>query len=175
MADRLVLGVGNPDRGDDAIGRIVARLLRPRVPDHVRVMESDGEATALLAHLQAARYAWIIDAARSGAPPGTIHRIDCAAADAIVPRVTVSSHGFGVAEAIALARAFGTLAQHCIVYAIEAADFTPGARPTAAVMTAANVVATRVLADMHLSLRARGEAISREGSTDSEIAASRRP
>ena len=81
-----------------------------------------------------------------------------------MPRVTVSSHGFGVAEAIALARAFGTLAQHCIVYAIEAADFTPGARPTAAVMTAANVVATRI-AGRHASVIAsqRRSNLEREG------------
>ena len=99
----------------------------------MRIVERDGEATALLADLQAARCVWIIDAARSGAPPGTIHRIDCATTDAIVPRGTVSSHGFGVAEAIALARALGTLPPHCIVYAIEAADFTPGAEPSPAV------------------------------------------
>ena len=97
----------------------------------MRIVERDGEATALLADLQAARRVWLIDAAQSGAPPGTIHRIDCAATDAVVPRGSVSSHGFGVAEAIALARALGTLPPHCIVYAIEAAHFAPGAAAVA--------------------------------------------
>ena len=51
MAERLVVGIGNPDRGDDAVGRLVARALRGRVPADVRVVEQDGEATALLAEL----------------------------------------------------------------------------------------------------------------------------
>jgi len=28
----LVIGVGNPDRGDDGVGRVVARLLRSHMP-----------------------------------------------------------------------------------------------------------------------------------------------
>ncbi len=130
------------------MGRFVARLLRKRVPATVRIVEHDGEATALLAELQALRRAWLIDAAQSGAPPGTIHRIDCSVTDAAVPRGSVSSHGFGVAEAIGLARALGTLPPLCIVYAIEAAHFTPGAAPSSAVTQAAHEVAERILAEL---------------------------
>jgi hydrogenase maturation protease len=143
-----VLGIGNCDRGDDAVGRIVARLLRKRVPATIRIVEHDGEATAVLAELQALRRAWVVDAAQSGAPPGTIHRIDCSVTDAVVPSGSVSSHGFGVAEAIALARALGTLPPHCIVYAIEAAQFTPGAPPSPEVMRAAHEAAERILAEL---------------------------
>jgi hydrogenase maturation protease len=114
----------------------------------VRILEHTGEATTLLAHLQPAHSAWLIDAAQSGAPPGTIHRVDCATTDALPPRSTVSSHGFGVAEAIGLARALGTLPPRCIVYAIEAADFTAGAPPTPAVARAAQEVADRILAEL---------------------------
>jgi hydrogenase maturation protease len=142
-----VLGIGNCDRGDDAVGRIVVRLLRGRVPTTVRVVECD-EATAVLAELQALRQVWVIDAAQSGAPPGTIHRIDCSVTDVAVPSGSVSSHGFGVAEAIGLARALGTLPPLCIVYAIEAADFTTGAPPSPAVMQAAHEVVERILAEL---------------------------
>jgi hydrogenase maturation protease len=143
-----VLGIGNCDRGDDAVGRIVARLLRKRVPATIRIVEHDGEATAVLAELQALRRAWVVDAAQSGAPPGTIHRIDCSVTDAVVPSGSVSSHGFGVAEAIGLARALGTLPPLCIVYAIEAAHFTPGAAPSSAVTQAAREVVERILTEL---------------------------
>jgi hydrogenase maturation protease len=142
-----VLGIGNCDRGDDSVGRIVVRLLRGRVPTTVRVVECDGEATAVLAELQALRQVWVIDAAQSGAPPGTIHRIDCSVTDAGVPSGSVSSHGFGVAEAIGLARVLGTLPPLCIVYAIEAAQFTTGAAPSPAVTQAAHEVVERILAE----------------------------
>jgi hydrogenase maturation protease len=140
----LVLGIGNPDRGDDAVGCVVAGMLRDR---NVPAVEHSGEATALLAALEGADRAWLIDAARSGSRPGTIHRIDCAT-DAPMPQGTMSSHGFGVAEAIGLARALGTLPPHCIVYAIEAADFSTGAAPSPAVTAAAREVAALILAEL---------------------------
>ncbi len=123
----------------------MARLLRLHVG--TQVVEQDGEATALLAVLQSADRAWLIDAAESGAPAGTIHRIDCAT-NKVPPRGNVSSHGFGVAEAIELARTLSTLPQHCIVYAIEAADFAHGAEVSPAVMQAAHEVAELILAEL---------------------------
>ncbi len=148
MAERLVLGIGNPDRGDDAVGRLIARSLRTQVPADVRVVEQDGEATALLPELQSAQRAWLIDAAQSGAPPGTIHRIDCSAANLAMPPGTVSSHGFGLVEAIALARALDVLPLQCIVYAVETTDFTAGAAPSPEVTQAVEEVAARILAEL---------------------------
>ncbi len=54
---------------------LVAGRLRERVPDTGRVLELDGEATALIDALGDAASAILIDAALSGAAPGTIHRI----------------------------------------------------------------------------------------------------
>lgn len=148
MPERLVLGIGNPDRGDDAVGRLIARALRTRVPADVRIAEHDGGATALVAALQSARHAWLIDAARSGAPPGTVRRIDCSETDLDIPSGTVSSHGFGVAAAIALARALDVLPRQCIVYAVEAADFNAGAAPSHEVLDAVDDVVERILAEL---------------------------
>ena len=143
MPGIVAIGIGNPDRGDDAVGRIVARLLQP----HLSAIEHDGEATSLLSAMQAADSVVLIDAAQSGAPAGTIHRIDCAT-NAVLPHGGVSSHGFGVAEAIALAHALGTLPPRCIVYAIEGADFTPGAPLSPEVARAAQEVVDRIRAQI---------------------------
>ena len=148
MADRLVLGIGNPNRGDDAVGRVVARLLRGRVPPGVAVIEHDGEATALVAELRTARRAWVIDAAQSGLPEGTIQRIDCSTADVRLPPGTMSSHGFGLAEAIGLAHALGVLPSRCVVYAVEAVDFSPGAPVSPGIEAAVPMVADRILAEL---------------------------
>jgi hydrogenase maturation protease len=145
---RLVIGIGHPDRGDDAVGRVVARGLRGRVPDRVEVLETDGEASRLLELLAEAAVAWIIDAAVSGAPPGTIRRLDPTAT--ALPRTlfAVSSHGLGLAEAIELARALGSLPRRLVVYAIEAEGFAPGAPLTPAVEAAALEVEARLLGEV---------------------------
>jgi hydrogenase maturation protease len=175
VAECLVLGIGNPNRGDDAVGRLVARALCVRLPEAVRVIECDGEATAVLAELQTAQRAWLIDAARSGARPGTIHRIDVSAADLALPAGGVSSHGFGVIEAIALARALGLLPRQCIVYAVEAAAFTVGAALSPAVKRAVDEVAARIMAEFHCHCEERSDAaISSSVHVDQGIAASRR-
>jgi hydrogenase maturation protease len=175
VTERLVVGIGNLDRGDDAVGRLVARALRTRVPTDVRVIELDGEATALLAELQLAQCAWLVDAASSGAPLGTIHRIDCSATDLALPSGGVSSHGFGVIEAIALARALDVLPRQCIVYAVEAADFTVGAEPSPASNCTVQEVANRIAAELSCHCEEQSdEAISRQVRMDHEIASSLR-
>lgn len=146
---RLVLCVGNPDRGDDGVGHLVARLLSGRLPDDVVVAECDGGAAEVLDRIAGTECAILVDAAVSGVPAGTIHRVDCAASDAVPPRGAASSHGLGVAEAIALARTLGCLPQSCVIYAVEAKRFAPGDELSPEVENAARETAERVL----LSLR----------------------
>jgi hydrogenase maturation protease len=47
---RLVIGIGigNPDRGDDAVGLAVARRVRDAAPGGVTVKELDGDQLTLL-------------------------------------------------------------------------------------------------------------------------------
>jgi len=40
---QIVLGIGNAERGDDAAGRTVARLLQGRLPDDVEIAELEGK------------------------------------------------------------------------------------------------------------------------------------
>ena len=123
----VVIGIGNPDRGDDAVGRRIAEKLRGRLRPEITVLEHDGEAASLLACLEGAAEAYLIDACRSGMQAGRVHRLDVARTPLPPGRFGVSSHAIALAEAIELARALGRLPARCIVYAVEAADFTPGA------------------------------------------------
>lgn len=146
---RIVIGIGNPDRGDDAAGLVVARALRDRLPDGVEVLEHDGEATRLLERMADAEAVFLIDAAVSGAPAGTIRRFD--AHDGPLPQALFgmpSSHGFGLAEAVELARALGRLPPCCIVHAIEGGTFETGADLSPEVAAAANEVSARIAAEI---------------------------
>ncbi len=122
----LVIGVGNPTRGDDGAGREVARRLRQSNLPHVRVLETEGEATALLSLMEGAAVVFLIDACVSGAPAGSIRRIDLSNSDLPEAGFGLSSHGFGLAEAIALGKALGSLPPQCVIYALEAESFELG-------------------------------------------------
>jgi hydrogenase maturation protease len=143
-----VLGVGNPGRGDDGAGRAVAQALRGALPRAIEVAEADGEATDILARLDGASAAFLIDACASGAPAGTVHRFDVS--DAPLPQGAfgVSTHGFGLHEAIELARALGQLPSHCVVYAIEGASFETGSPQSPSVARAVVEVANRLCAKL---------------------------
>lgn len=150
MADgrRLILGIGNPDRGDDAVGCEVVRLLRGRLPAGVQTLHHTGEATAILDCLEDVDVAFLVDAALSGAEPGTVRRFDVAGQALPSDLAELSSHGFGLAQALELARALGSMPHRCIVYAIEGRQFEPGAPLSAEAAGAAAAVADRILDEL---------------------------
>jgi len=144
----IVLGIGNPDRGDDAAGRAVAQRLRGTLPGGVALAEADGEATDLLARLEGPDVAYLVDACVSGAPAGTVRRFDVAQGPLPEGAFGLSTHGLGLGQAVGLARALGRLPQRCVVYAIEGASFEAGAPMSPAVAQAVGEVAGRLLAEL---------------------------
>jgi hydrogenase maturation protease len=144
LCRRVVVGIGNPDRGDDAAGRAVVGLLRNKPPDGVDLLEQDGETTALLACLEGASTAFLVDACESGARAGTVQRFDVAEAPLPQAFFRLSTHGMGLAEAIELARALGQLPPRCVVYAIEGSVFEVGDPLSPSVATAIAAVAAQL-------------------------------
>jgi hydrogenase maturation protease len=65
-----------------------------------------------------------------------------------------STHAFGLAEAVELARALGRLPRFLVVYGVEGKCFTPGAALSAGVEAAAADAAARVLDEVGSLLRA---------------------
>lgn len=141
----IIIGVGNPDRGDDSVGLVVSRALKHSAPAGVEVVERDGEATKLIDTWSGAGAVVLVDAVSSGAPPGTIHRID-ARASAVAPDLfSCSTHSFGVAEAIELSRALGTLPAVFIIYGVEGAVFDRGTGLSPQAEAAVEKTVSRVL------------------------------
>ncbi len=85
---------------------------------------------------------------RRARTPGRVHRIDLLA-DALPTDLSLSStHAFGVAEAVGLARTLGLLPERVIAYAIEGADFGPGAPVSPQVAASLDAAAARVAAEL---------------------------
>jgi hydrogenase maturation protease len=155
----LIIGVGNPDRGDDAAGREAARRLRRTdCARHAEILDLDGEATALLATFERAETVFLVDACVSGAPPGAIRRFDVEQTPLSPAHFGLSSHGFGLGEALELARMLGALPRRCVVYAIEGDRFDHGAPLTEAVACAVDEVVERLRREVGAHFSARGGA-----------------
>jgi hydrogenase maturation protease len=98
VAAAIIVGIGQLAAGDDGVGLAVARELAVR---GFAVRES-ADASLLLALLPAGHRVVVVDAVAGGGPPGTVMQLDPAALG--TGPTPLSSHGLGVAEAIALAR-----------------------------------------------------------------------
>jgi hydrogenase maturation protease len=125
----VVIGVGNPYRGDDAAGIEAARRLHRLVPDSVEVLEHDGEPATLLDAWTGAATAYVIDAVRADDPPGTIHRVDVGPGGqtAVPPSPRRdSSHALGLGDAVALALALDRLPGRLVLIGITGRSFDAG-------------------------------------------------
>ncbi|UCH82942.1 MAG: hydrogenase maturation protease, partial [Candidatus Latescibacterota bacterium] len=68
------------------------------------------------------------DAAQTGSEPGTIHVFDAAVRPLPANCFRCSTHAFGVADAIELARSLGRLPRTLRVYGVEGRDFSTGSQ-----------------------------------------------
>lgn len=148
MNELLVIGIGNPDRGDDAIGLIIARRLAPLLSQVARVIERTGDALGLLEDWSDAGVVILIDAAARATRPGVIHRVDLVRDPLPVDLAPASTHAFGLTDAIALARSLRLLPREAILYAIEGNCFDLAAPVTPAVLEAVDEVVACVRRDL---------------------------
>ncbi len=147
----LVVGLGSIDRGDDAVGPVVAAMVREELaadgPRGVHVVEHE-DPTALIDLMEGFSLVVLADASRSGAPAGTVTVHEVRQGKPALPARARSgpsgTHGLGLAQALELARSLDRLPDRVVVIGIEAAHFEHG-RPlstpvTSAVTTAVDAV-----------------------------------
>jgi hydrogenase maturation protease len=146
----LVIGIGAFDRGDDAAGLLVAERVRAVTsPRTVTVRELAGDQLGLLDLWAGAREVYVIDAVRSGAPPGTVYRFD--GADHLTSHfASDSTHALGLADVVGLARALGELPARLVGYGITGALWKPGDPVSPQVTDAVGVVARRLCLELRV-------------------------
>ncbi len=120
----VVIGVGNRWRGDDGAGLEAAAVLAS--DPGMTVHEHEGDGTGLLELWAGADAVVLIDAIHGGAAPGDLHRLDVSDAPLRHAAAHPSSHAIGVAEAIELSRALGSLPRRVVVCGVEGAAFATG-------------------------------------------------
>ncbi len=118
----LILGLGNPLLGDDAIGLKVAERLREQLQgrDDVDVEQDETGGLRLMERLAGYECAVIVDAIVSGGTPGEIRRLE--SGDVPTQRTAIA-HGIDLPRALELGRALGlAMPSRVRVVAIEAAS-----------------------------------------------------
>ena len=129
-----LVGIGTT-HADDAAGLAVADLLASRaLPGGVVVKRCARPLPDLLDALDGADAAVLIDASHTGGVPGSVQRL--AARDLARVR-SPSSHGLGVAQALALATALGRAPARIEIVSIEMA--TPTERDSLSPAVAASI------------------------------------
>ncbi len=144
----LVVGIGNADRADDGVGLSVASLLPGRLPPEATLVVRSGDILGLVQDWAGYDALVCVDAAAPMGQPGRVHCFD--AADGKLPpgASPTSSHAFGLAAAIAIARELRLLPATVRVYAIEGACFDAGAPMTPKVAAAVDHVAERIIEEV---------------------------
>lgn len=128
----VIIGIGNPMRGDDGIGPAALACLEKtnfaRRHQEVELVCLDGEASRLIETWCTRHLAIVIDAVQFGSAPGSIHRLELGRDPLPSWAAETSSHSAGLAEAVELARTLRRLPEELIVFGVEPADLTLGAR-----------------------------------------------
>jgi hydrogenase maturation protease len=144
----LVIGLGSPDRGDDAVGRAVARAVAADLPG-VAVIDHE-DPTSLLDLWAGHDPVVVVDAVRSGAEAGTVHWLETSGpgepvtASAWTHTGHGGTHAVGLAEMVELGRALGRLPARLVVVGVEAECFDHGAPLSPRVAEAVPAAAARV-------------------------------
>ena len=152
----LVVGIGNRDRGDDGFGPAVVQRLIGRVPSAVRTLQRGGNVLALIEDWDGIPSVIVIDAMAPISEPGRVHRFDLIDSPLPIGFAPNSSHAFGVAQTVELARSLGRLPQYLVAYLVEGEQFGTGAPLSPAVAASVEDVAERVLDELSAILKTKG-------------------
>ena len=104
----LLVGAGNPTRGDDAAGvHVVRRLVEHGLPPGCEAAELRGGWIGLLDRLGPFERLVVVDAVDVGLPAGTVVELDLGAGSGEGALPTPTGHATGLLEVLALADRMG--------------------------------------------------------------------
>ncbi len=157
----LVVGIGSPDRGDDAWGPQVAGQVAALGLTGVDVLVHE-DPTDLVQDWHAADLAVVVDAVAADVAPGTLLVRELGTdQDGLPPSsfadtASRGTHAFGLAAAVELSRALGRLPRRVVLVGVQAGTLEHGAPMTPAVALAMEPAVTRVRALVERTARGGG-------------------
>ena len=139
-----VVGLGNPYAGDDSVGLEIVNRLRARGDCECELLALPQAGVELAEALQNVEAVLFIDAVSSGLPAGTLHLVPLPSGE-VAPRmlVSLSSHGWGLAETLKLMEALGRPIPRLALLGVEIGTVEPGAARSPAVEAAMGTVVER--------------------------------
>jgi hydrogenase maturation protease len=148
-----IFGIGSPSGDDQAGWLTIDALLASGLHEHgATVIEKlDRPGVNLIPLLENAAHVVLVDAMQGGGEPGRILRLD--EQDWSDYRQGVSSHGFGVLDALLLARELGGLPPRLDLYGIEIGSVETGAEAGGAIQAAARELAQCIVAELSRTVR----------------------
>ena len=121
----LIIGIGDPQRGDDGVGHAVIRRLETQSLPGMEFQRHWGEGTALMESWKGWERVILVDAMVSSGTPGTLRWFE----GEVLPQPGLfpySTHRFGVAEALRLAAVLGELPGSWALLGIEGKNYRAG-------------------------------------------------
>ena len=147
----LVVGVGRPRFGDDALGLEVAQKLKEPLADVARVVLDASTGWEALDALGDEQLLILIDAAESSArlPPGASCRLDYPdSAGAIAEYKPRSTHTLSIDSMLEMAAILGRLPKQVRIYLVAGARFHPETDLSPPVAAAAAELVQKIEADL---------------------------
>ena len=123
----LVMGVGSILMTDEGIGiRAVEELQkRYRFPENVEILDGGTSGIELLSYISGVDYLIIIDAIKSGSPPGTVLKVEGEDVPAQF-RIRISPHQLGISDLLAAAMLTDEMPKQLVLFGIEPKDIVLG-------------------------------------------------
>ena len=149
--DTVVIGLGNIVLSDDGAGVHAVRQLRRRTPpvSGVELIEGGTAGLLLLPHLADARSAIIVDAIDTGAPAGTLVRLDGDDwASAFELRMT--PHDVGLVDLLGAAQLSGAWPEQLVLHGVQPASTAIGTELSAPVAAALEPLVDAIAAEVRL-------------------------
>jgi hydrogenase maturation protease len=120
--DTLVIGLGNPLRGDDGVGVRVAGVLAERVlPRDVEVVDGGTQGLGIVSLMEGRQRVILVDAADMGRAPGAFVRFNLDDVRLMGKDDRLSIHGAGLRDSLLLAQALGTLPDEVTIFGVQPA------------------------------------------------------
>ncbi len=152
MADLIIAGIGNPYRGDDGAGWAVIDALLNRVNASVHLRKVGGDIAELLDIFGAYSKVYLVDASFALSSISSWERIDALQQALPEENGQTSTHGLGVAQAVAFAKNLDLLPAKLIIYAIAGGHFEMSDGLTPVVAQAVSLVTEALLHEEDIEL-----------------------
>jgi hydrogenase maturation protease len=123
LPSTLVIGLGNPLRGDDGVGvRLAQALGEVALPASVEVVDGGTQGLGLVALMDGHQRLILVDAADMGRAPGEFVRFTLEEVRLLGEGQELSIHAAGLREALSLAGVLEVLPAEVVIFGVQPAN-----------------------------------------------------